>query len=288
MTDTYTPDLTTVPTRTIPAPGSTGNHGIGPTKINGAPTVDYVLQLDAAEENYLRDACRYLMLWFGCLRSGETLDDDPETARDRLDALEETASSGTRYRFLDHFVSSSWLHEWTTIGAPTATTSTARGWSWFPLTGQNGVRFGATHFCPNFRPVIECRVWADTIGAGCGWQFGFYDGAGLKGWWVEYDPDKDPNIRLKLMCTAGTYYVDTGVAADTDAHTIRMAVTGDSGSHTIEVYVDDAPVVSYDTQQPDVALAMPVLVTLGAAGGGGLAVDWIDVTADFTRDAPGE
>lgn len=121
--------LTEVPTREIAT--DTNNHGLGPTKSNIAPVVDTAHELDAREEELIRDWVRRLAravgvegtedeYWFGDL---------PTTSGvgSLLHVVGRWLGRGHEARAMDHFIDGSLSAFWSATGGVSLSTTTPGG-----------------------------------------------------------------------------------------------------------------------------------------------------------------
>lgn len=291
MADTLTPDLTRVPVRLTPEADDPGNIRIGPTKSNGRTTVDYVKELDMAEENYLRDACIYLMRYFGVMKSGESKDSLPTgllAARDILTRLGDGKPG--LYRFVDNFeyrAAGAVDPRWNVVSGTWVTVDAARGVLQAPLDSgvENLIRFqGYPLYRASLPSLHTLANWTDVVNAPVT-RFGFRDAAGNEGFGVEWSKAASDFFRAyRLTGGAYTYAASAVVAVDSTYHDLRVELSGTVGAYVVTLKIANVTVATVASGAIGLAALSPLL-TVGA--GGAVAkkcnVDVVSLAADFSQ-----
>jgi hypothetical protein len=302
---TYTPDLTQVPTRTIPQPMPDGNIGIGPTKVNRVETSDFAGELDAAEENYLRDMAQYLMRYVGPLGDSESKDALPASTLSLRSAILRLGNANpSLYRWHDHFemrndailtdgLDPRWL---ISSGAWTPGAGLCGIVQCSQNTGTpNILRFHAYEFERVHQPLIEAIFSWDEIDADTPVvRVGYVDATGNTGFGVEFNKGASNFFRAYVLNGGAYTYTATTVAPDNGTlNRIRVGTVGVGGSQSIQATV--AKAADWDTAA-SVVVASPSLASAnltpvvnhgsGSHVGKVFDLDYIGLEADFGAVTP--
>lgn len=266
------------------------NHGLGPTKSNVAPVVDPVHELDAREEELLREWTRRLARAVGV----EGIEDDawygslPADGRVRslLDAVGRWLPRGEHLRWLDHFDDVVLNERWGDVGSVVAVGDAAGGLlSITRSAGVSGVSAKARACDPygaNEIEVVCIPSWTPTSddGSNYGIMLSVEDlGSGPSNYAILcWDGSAGVNEwRLRYVLGGVTQLNKTVAAAPPAANMplrLRLSMEADGGQVTVTGRVGTATAVGMSSSLLPSTFRPAIYVAPTSPGGAALLVDY--------------